>query len=107
MALNIYQYKKKEESQIAWYQDEVFKITLHVAVWVIIVLFPYIFNYEESQKNPFRDLNTATNIFRIGLFYLNAELLVPMLIYRKKWVAYLLSLVLLFCLMMAFHGALY
>jgi two-component system, LytTR family, sensor kinase len=107
MAANIDQHNKKEKLPAPWYEDKFIIIAVHISIWVIIVVFPYIFNDEGSQKNPFRDLNMVTNIFRVGLFYLNAELLLPLLVYRKKWIVYILSLGLLFYAMMVFHGALY
>jgi two-component system LytT family sensor kinase len=91
-----------------WYTSKWVKATGHVSIWVIIISFPYISNDEGSAAiNPFRDLNALSNIFRAGIFYLNVELLVPVLLYKKEIVIYILSLVILFCLMMGFHGALW
>jgi LytS/YehU family sensor histidine kinase len=90
-----------------WYTSKWVKVAGHVSIWVIIILFPYISNGEGSAINPFRDLNALSNIFRAGIFYLNVELLVPLLLYKKEIVIYILSMVILFCLMMFFHGALW
>lgn len=90
-----------------WYTGKWIKVAGHVSIWVIIILFPYIPNDGGSGTNPFRDLNAFTNIFRAGIFYLNAELLVPVLLYKKETVIYILSLLILFCLMMFFHGAMW
>jgi two-component system, LytTR family, sensor kinase len=90
-----------------WYTSKWVKAAGHVSIWVIIILFPYISNDEGSAINPFRDLNALSNIFRAGIFYLNVELLVPGVLYKKEIVIYVLSLLILFCLMMVFHGAMW
>jgi two-component system, LytTR family, sensor kinase len=95
-------------SKSNWYTSKWVKAAGHVSIWVIIILFPYIFNDEGSTSiNPFRDLNALSNIFRAGIFYLNVEVLVPVLLYKKEIVIYILSLVILFCGMMFFHGAMW
>jgi len=90
-----------------WYTSKWVNVAGHVSIWVIIVLFPFIPNDSGSGTNPFRNLNALTNIVRAGIFYLNAELLVPLLLYRKEIVVYLLSLLILFCAMMVFHGSMW
>jgi two-component system, LytTR family, sensor kinase len=90
-----------------WYTSKWIKVAGHVSIWVIIILFPYIPNDAGSGTNPFRDLNALTNIIRAGIFYLNVELLVPLLLYKKEIVIYTLSLLILFCFMMFFHGTLW
>jgi two-component system, LytTR family, sensor kinase len=90
-----------------WYTSKWIKAAGHVSIWVVIILFPFIPNDEGSGTNPFRDLNALTNIIRAGIFYLNVELLVPLLLYKKEIVIYILSLLILFCVMMTFHGAMW
>src|SRR5580698_3819329 len=90
-----------------WYTSKWVNVAGHVSIWVIIILFPFIPNDSGSGTNPFRNLNALTNIFRAGIFYLNAELLVPLLLYRKEIVVYLLSLLILFGAMMVFHGSMW
>jgi two-component system LytT family sensor kinase len=90
-----------------WYTSKWIKAAGHISIWVIIILFPFIPNDAGSGTNPFRDLNALTNIVRAGIFYLNAELLVPLLLYKKEIVVYFLSLLILFCLMMVFHGCMW
>lgn len=80
---------------------------IHISIWTVIILFNYIFDYGDSRVNRFRSLNAVTNIFRAGIFYLNAMFLVPLLLYNKKYLLYFLSLVALFFIMMLFHGALF
>jgi two-component system LytT family sensor kinase len=90
-----------------WYTSKWIKAAGHVSIWVIIILFPFIPNDAGSGTNPFRDLNALTNIVRAAIFYLNAELLVPRLLYKKEIVVYFLSLLILFCAMMVFHGSMW
>jgi sensor histidine kinase YesM len=90
-----------------WYTSKWIKAAGHVSIWVIIILFPFIPNDAGSGTNPFRDLNALTNIIRAGIFYLNAELLVPYLLYKKEMVIYILSLLILFSFMMVFHGVMW
>ncbi|WP_411275281.1 sensor histidine kinase [Daejeonella sp.] len=80
---------------------------IHISVWTVIILFNYIFDYDDNRVSPFRSLNALTNVFRAGIFYLNAMFLVPMLLYNKKYLFYFLSLVALFFIMMLFRGALF
>ena len=94
-------------SKSNWYTSKWIKMVGHAGIWLIIISFPYVYNNEGSEINPFRDLNALSNIFRAGIFYLNAELLVPVLLYKKEIVIYILSLAILFFLMMFFHGVMW
>jgi hypothetical protein len=83
------------------------KIAVHISIWTVIILFNYIFDDGDDRVNPYRELNAATNFFRTGIFYFNAGLLVPFLIYKKKYWAYFFSILALFLIMMLYHGALF
>ena len=82
-------------------------IAIHVIIWAVIILSNYIFDYGYERANPYRTLNAATNFFRAGIFYLNAWILVPNLIYQKKYLPYFFCLIGLFFIMMLFHAALF
>ncbi|HCL83166.1 MAG TPA: histidine kinase [Chitinophagaceae bacterium] len=86
------------------------KLLIHLVIWAIIFLLPYIFtgeNPKNAEEIAFRNLNTATVFLWMGLFYLNAEFLIPLLFYGKKYFIYTISLVSLFILIMGLHGALF
>ena len=65
---------------------------IHIIVWSILLLLPYIFTPHEANKDPEEKIHrlfiTITTIFWAGLFYLNAAILIPKFLYRKKYIIY-------------------
>ena len=95
-----------------WQLNKRSALLIHVLVWAMIFLLPYIFNPEnDSPKDAvdlaFRTLNTVTNFFWMGLFYLNALALIPRLFYKRKYLFFVFSLISSFCFIMLLHGALF
>ena len=96
-------------------KEKLITIVIHVMIWLAIFLLPYILNpdYEpelnrgKHPKTDFRELDTATKILWLGLFYFNAFVLVPRLVYKRKFIVYALSLMGLFGGIMLMHGILY
>jgi sensor histidine kinase YesM len=96
-------------------RKEIFKkyrFIIHLVVWSAIFLLPYIFSSEnqklkDADEIGFRNLNTATIFLWMGLFYLNAEILIPALVYSKRYLLYILSLLILFSVIMGLHGLLF
>jgi two-component system LytT family sensor kinase len=87
-------------------------VIIHILIWAVILLLPFIFSSEnqhsrDSDDIAFRNLNAATIIFWMGLFYLNAAMLIPSFIYKKKYLQYIVALIFLFCIVMALHGTLF
>jgi two-component system, LytTR family, sensor kinase len=85
---------------------------IHLIIWASIFMLPFIFKPEnEALRNrdeiDFRNLNAATNILWMGFFYLNASVLIPRFLYKKKFVVYIGSLILSYCVIMLLHGALF
>ena len=99
--------QRMTESYSQWHVKKWGKAALHVSIWTVIILSNYIFNYGDNRVDPFKSLNAATNVFRAGIFYLNALILIPVLLYHKKYLLYLLSLIVLFFTMMLFHATLF
>jgi len=67
---------------------------IHVIVWGIFFSLPYIFSPPDAKKEPqynaFHGFITTTTAVWMGLFYLNANVLVSRFLYRKKYWLYLL-----------------
>ena len=87
-------------------------IGIHVLIWLAVFLLPYLLLYDDrgGKPNPhliFRELNTITKLFWLGLFYFNAFILVPRLIYKRKFFSYAVTLVSIFSVIMLAHSLLY
>lgn len=101
--------------QTEWHKEKRLAIAVHVFVWLLIFLLPYILDpsfetgaiRENKPKPDFRTLNTLTNLVWVALFYVNALVLTPQLIYKRKFVLYAVSLFGLFCLSMMVHALLF
>src|SRR5487761_1973035 len=71
-------------------------ISLHVLLWLMVFLIPYIFtddvkrgtHHAGSDDSDFLYLNTALNFYWVALFYLNAFLLLPRLVYQRRIALY-------------------
>ncbi len=88
------------------------KLFMHIIAWAVIFLLPYIFTsaYYDAGENElhgnttFLYLDTVTKIFWVGLFYLNTEMLVAVLVYKKKYILFVFVQVILFSCIMLIHG---
>jgi two-component system, LytTR family, sensor kinase len=88
------------------------KLLIHIIAWAVVFLLPYIFTsayYDDGKSdlpgnNAFLYLDTVTKIFWVGLFYLNTEILIPRLIYKRKYIVFILTQAALFSLIMLIHG---
>lgn len=90
-------------------------IALHVLIWAIVFLIPYIFSAgaerdfhpHDNGRDRFLYLNTALNFFWLALFYFNAGWLIPRLIYTRKITLYIFSIAAIFCLMILLDSILF
>ncbi len=90
-------------------------IALHVLIWLMVFLIPYIFSadvergshHKGNDERDFLYLNTFLNFFWIGLFYFNAGLLIPRLIYKRKKALYVLTLAGMFGLVLLLDNILF
>ena len=62
-----------------WQLNKKSTLLIHIIVWAMIFLLPYIFSSEndsakDADELAFRNLDTVTNLFWMGLFYFNAAL---------------------------------
>jgi sensor histidine kinase YesM len=91
------------------------KLLMHIIAWAVIFLLPFIFTsayYDDGKNdlhgdNSFLYLDTVTKIFWVGLFYLNAEILISRFIYKRKYVFFILLQIVLFSIIMLAHGVLF
>ena len=70
----------------------------HLATWICFFLLPYIF-FPQSKDIPF-DISRyiiilliIINLFLLGFYYLNTLILIPRLLFKRKWFLYLLCIV--------------
>ncbi len=92
------------------------RITMHVLVWAILISLPYLMNVNRSrpprplslfEERQFLKLNWINYIYWMGLFYLNGWVLVPKLLYRKKYLLYSVLFIVLLALVMVSNGFLF
>lgn len=82
--------------KLAWYSNKWVKIVLHTAVWVLMFSLPFLLrtsydNKSHPQEKPHYDwlfLYIGTAFLWIAFFYVNAYILIPRFIYKKKYWQY-------------------
>ncbi len=86
------------------------QVLLHVLAWLVVFSIPYLFRNHYNENRPanpdelrFIMLNTLTGLFWVMLFYFNANLLVPRLLYTKKYLLYGAVAAGVFALILAIH----
>jgi two-component system LytT family sensor kinase len=82
----------------AWYTRRWVIVMLHLAFWMVLFSLPYLLNTSDSEKKPVhREVVSPRNGFYFGIimdlswiafFYLNALVLIPRLVYKKKYLQY-------------------
>lgn len=87
---------------VQWYTKKWVVISLHVLFWALFFSFPFLLRPVFDSDGPrlnrsnfkgFVYLSFFNTILRVFLFYANAYLFIPRLLYRKKYVQYVASLV--------------
>jgi LytS/YehU family sensor histidine kinase len=89
-------------------------LLLHIIVWIVIFLLPFFFssqNQYDSGKtklyNNFLILNAVTQIFWMLLFYANTFLLIPRILYKRKYLLFITLQIVIFILIIGIHGFLF
>jgi two-component system, LytTR family, sensor kinase len=80
----------------------------HILMWAVFFLFPYIFaksDYSEipkhtHTKDEFFYVNLITNILFVTSFYVNYKIVIPKILYAKKYFLFAGIQILIFCLIM-------
>lgn len=101
--MNSYQNNMKQ----AWYSNKRAQVVLHGIAWVTLFSLPYLLrpSYDAHMKEPDPDQNLwqlhfiINALLMMGFFYLNAAVLIPRLVYRKRYWKFAGIILLLF----AFH----
>lgn len=96
-----------------WYNRKGVQALTHIVVWAIALTLPYLLrDHHHDQHGPnqgpydmdFFYLNLITNFLWIGPFYLNAGILVPRLMYGKRYALYVLSLLAMYAAIICIHA---
>src|SRR5579864_1049475 len=91
-------------------------ISLHILIWLMIFLTPYIFNrnpekgslnHEDADQNIFLLLNTVLNFIWVGIFYVNSGILIPKLVYKRKILLYVIILIAAYSIAILTDGLLF
>ncbi|WP_443947234.1 sensor histidine kinase [Pedobacter sp. AW1-32] len=92
------------------------KISIHIIVWAVLIMLPYIINLNKTrpprpltndEESQFLRLNFISYFYWITIFYLNSILFIPAFFYKKKYFLYAFSILLCLCIAMAVHSLLF
>ena len=93
-----------------WYTKKWVAISLHVLFWALLFAFPYLVRsaidtkpsaHPHANVSGFYYLNFVDNFARVILFYTNAYLFIPKILYKRKYGQYLLILLAAMAAMLA------
>lgn len=87
-------------------------MTIHIIVWTAILMLPFIFTSENEGAHDrdfiaFRNLDHTTSFLWMGMFYLNAGVLMPVFFFKRKYLLYVGFILISFLAIMVLHGALF
>src|SRR5688500_12779633 len=92
-----------------WYTKKWVAVSLHVLFWAIFFISPYLLRPVFDDDRPRRGrsgisgiyyMHILNNFFRLSLFYANAFIFIPLLLYKRKYGLYLLTLLLALAFML-------
>jgi LytS/YehU family sensor histidine kinase len=77
-------------------RKKIITIAIHVAVWICFFSLPYIFSPQPKEitaniSKYMLTLFVTINVFLLGFYYLNTLILIPKLLFTKKWFFYLVT----------------
>ncbi len=93
-----------------WYSKRLVTVSLHILFWTLFFVLPYLLQpvFDEKQRPKvyenalgFYLLHFLNNILRMLLFYANAYIFIPKLVYRKKYTLYVIAIIASFFLLYA------
>ena len=76
------------------YNSKYNTVLLHIIIWSILFALPHFFIDNRNIKPGFfpGSFFIVTNLYHIGLFYLNAFLLFPLLFNKRRWWLFILAI---------------
>ncbi len=90
---------------VSWYKKKWAIVLLHAAVWTLLFLFPVLLqksvqdakdSHNEVDNRLFVYLSIFTDLIWIAVFYFNAYVLIPKLLYKRRtWMYVLIQLIIL------------
>ena len=87
----------KKNNQHWYLNNRKFKAVIHILIWVIVIVLPYILNNYRleamgtsmsSREQKFIRLDLLMYIYWIGVYYLNSQILVPRLLLKRAYLVY-------------------
>lgn len=96
----------------AWYKRKWVIVCGHIIAWLIVFSLPYLVRSAYLANNPMKEpdgngffyLNLFTGFLWVGLFYLNAFILIPKFAFKRKFILYAVLLIIVFLICIFFHG---
>ncbi|MEO6316502.1 MAG: histidine kinase [Chitinophagaceae bacterium] len=95
----------------AWYTKKWVTVSLHAAAWVLLFSLPYLLRSPENERPPASKethgadpgfyFSLLMNVSWILLFYLNAYILIPRFIYKKRYWKFTLAHFFIFIALLA------
>lgn len=106
---------KRRENKVmtSRFSDKWFRIALHILVWTILIVLPYIVNSNRGrpprlltdfEENQFIKLNFLNYVLWISCFYLNSLVLMPLFFYTKRYAVYIGAILMSFLLAVIVHS---
>ena len=99
-----------------WYNRKWVVVAIHIASWLIVFSLPYLLsghyddnhhNVVDNESKNFFYLNSCTNLLLVAVFYFNAHVLTPGYIYKRRYLDYVLMIMLIFCGILLIHSLLF
>jgi len=94
------------------FSDKWIKIAVHSVLWLMIFVLPLVLyksnpkpphDITDDEKTGFIYLNLSTNFLWVAAFYLNAFVLTPLLLNKKKILFYIIAIALCFTIIIGIH----